>query len=44
MSSQSGIRVQTEAFDVADVIAGLGAGNPGIGVSILSPGVITQLS
>ncbi|NCF29810.1 MAG: molybdopterin synthase catalytic subunit MoaE [Gammaproteobacteria bacterium] len=44
MSSQSGIRVQTEAFDVADVIAGLGAGNPAIGAIASFIGLVRDVN
>jgi molybdopterin synthase catalytic subunit len=44
MSTQSGIRVQREAFDVAAVIQGLGAGNPAVGAIASFIGLVRDLN
>jgi molybdopterin synthase catalytic subunit len=44
MSTQSGIRVQREAFDVAAVIQGLGAGNPAVGAIASFIGLVRELN
>ncbi len=44
MSSQSKIRVQTEAFDVSEVIDGLRAGNPAVGAIASFVGVVRDLN
>jgi len=44
MSAQSGIRVQTETFDVAEVIDGLRAGNPAVGAIVSFIGLVRDLN
>ncbi len=44
MSAQSGIRVQREAFDVAAVIEGVGAGNPAVGAIASFIGLVRDLN
>ncbi len=44
MSTQSGIRVQREAFDVAAIIQGLGAGNPAVGAIASFIGLVRDLN
>ncbi len=44
MSTQSGIRVQTEAFDVSEVIDGLCAGNPAVGAIASFIGLVRDLN
>ncbi len=44
MSTQSGIRVQRKAFDVAAVIQGLGAGNPAVGAIASFIGLVRDLN
>jgi len=44
MSTQSGIRVQREAFDVAAVIDGLRAGNPAVGAIASFIGLVRDLN
>ncbi len=44
MSTHSGIRVQREAFDVAAVIEGLGAGNPAVGAIASFIGLVRDLN
>jgi len=44
MSTRSGIRVQREAFDVAAVIQGLGAGNPAVGAIASFIGLVRDLN
>ena len=44
MSMQSSIRVQTQAFDVAEVIDGLRAGNPAVGAIASFIGLVRDLN
>ena len=44
MSSQPKIRVQTEVFDVSEVIDGLRAGNPAVGAIASFVGVVRDLN
>ncbi len=44
MSTHTGIRVQTEAFDVAAVIDGLRAGNPAVGAIASFIGLVRDLN
>ena len=44
MSKQSKIRVQTDAFDVSEVIDGLRAGNPAVGAIASFVGVVRDLN
>ena len=44
MSTRSAIRVQTEAFDVAEVIDGLRAGNPAVGAIASFIGLVRDLN